>query len=128
MHTRILSTTLLLLVIAFSLSTGILAHAESRSTSPDPVVSESVVVQVTTWAPRGLTNSATSCELAKEQALTHLGLRVKALQLVEQTGTTSFPSHLTCRWDETQQAYQTLLSITVPSLREPFSRTAHRMY
>ncbi|MDP3599215.1 MAG: hypothetical protein Q8S75_19695 [Nitrospirota bacterium] len=128
MHTRLLSTTLLVLVITFSLSTGILAHAESHSTSPDPVVSEAIVVQVTTWAPRGLTNSTTACDLAKEQALTHLGLSVKALQLVEQTGTTSFPSHLTCRWDETQHAYQTLLSITVPTLREPFSRTAHRMY
>lgn len=128
MHTRLLSTTLLMLIITMSLSTRTPAYAEPHSISPETILSETLVVQATSWAPRGLTNSTTACELAKEQALTQLGLRVNALRIVEQTGTTSFPSHLTCQWDVAHQAYQTILSITVPTTREPISLTSHRMY
>lgn len=128
MRTRILSITLLMLVITIILNISTTANAEPRTVSPDTLLSETLILEAITWAPRGLTNSTSACDLAKEQALTQLGIRVQELRIVEQTGTTSFPSHLSCQWDVTRQAYQTILSITVPSPREPISRTSHRLY
>lgn len=118
----------MLSVLFLILNIGTQAGAEEQSSVTETQVSEVLILEAISWAPKGLSNSTTACELAKEQGLTQLGLRVNALKILEQTGLSSFPSHLTCQWDATRHAYQTILSLTVTIPRTSISRTTHRVY
>ncbi|MHB8674655.1 MAG: hypothetical protein ACYDAK_13390 [Candidatus Limnocylindrales bacterium] len=124
----LLSTTLLAILLTLSFDLVTQAAAEPLSSSPDALVSELVVLKATTWAPRGMTDSNKACEIAKDLALARLGTTLSDLRVVERTGTTSFPSHLTCQWDAARDAYQALLSIELPAPFALGSLTADRRY
>lgn len=128
MHTSYRSIALLFLLLTISLSTSTPTYADPRTVAADTQLSETLVLRATTWAPRGQMDSTTACELAKEQALQHLGVRAKELQLVARTGTTSFPSHLTCQWDPARHAYQVILSMEIPDTHAIRTLTADRLY
>ena len=128
MRTRLLASTLLAILLTLSLGLVTQATAEPLSSPHDALVSELVVLKTTTWAPRGLTDSTKACEIAKNLALARLGAKLSDLRVVERTDTASFPSHLTCQWDPARQAYQTILSIEIPSTLTFGSLTSDRLY
>lgn len=128
MLTRLLSTTLLILLVTMSLGTLTPVSADPHAVSPEAFLTEVVVLKATTWAPRGMRDSTHACDLAKDLALAQLQTKVSELRVVERTGTTTFPSHLTCQWDHTRDAYQTILSIELPPLPSLRSLTAERLY
>jgi hypothetical protein len=124
----LLRTRLLAILLTLSLGLVTQATAEPLSSPHDALVSELVVLKTTTWAPRGLTDSTKACEIAKDLALARLGAKLSDLRVVERTDTASFPSHLTCQWDPARQAYQTMLSIEIPSTLSFGSLTSDRLY
>ena len=126
--TRLLSTTLFVVLFTLRLNLTTQATAEPLSSPHDALVSELVVLKTTTWAPRGLTDSTKACENAKDLALARLGAKLSDLRVVERTDTASFPSHLTCQWDPARQAYHTILSIEIPSTLSFGSLTSDRLY
>ena len=126
--TRLLSTTLFVVLFTLRLNLTTQATAEPLTSSQDALISELVVLKATAWAPHGLTDSNTACEIAKNLALARLGAKLSDLRVVERTDTASFPSHLTCQWDPARQAYQTILSIEIPSTLSFGSLTSDRLY
>lgn len=128
MPTRLLSTMLLVVLFTLSLDLPTQATAESLTSSQDALISKLVVLKATAWAPRGLTDSNTACEIAKNLALARLGAKLSDLRVVERMGTASFPSRLTCQWDAARHAYRAMLTIELPEPLALGSLTADRLY
>jgi hypothetical protein len=128
MPTRLLLTTLFSILLILSLALATQATAEPLSSLPDALVTTLIVLKASTWAPQGLTDGNKACEIAKDLALARLGTTLSDLRVMERTGTTSFPSHLTCQWDADRRAYQAILTIELPDPFRLGSLTSHRLY
>ena len=128
MPTYIRSITLIAILFIAGFGLMSQATAESLASSHNAFVSELVILKATTWTPTGLMDSTQACQIAKDLALANLGAKLSDLHVVERTSTSRFPSHLTCQWDVTRNAYQTILSIELPAPLARSSLTSDRLY